>query len=112
MTTYKEINGERFESCKGDTSMEKWNSGFYDRTGADPLAIYQVYGRPSARKIAIWSSWCKWCNEINWNGGEAHIEIGSHNSNFFTISGWVLDRDECEYHDIFITARHNRIYNR
>lgn len=110
--TYTEINGESFESCKGGTDMIRWDNGFYDRYGADPSEISHVYGRPSARKVAIWERWCRWCQEINRSGGEAHIEIASHNSNFFTIRGWVLDETACEINDIYITAAHNRVYDR
>lgn len=45
---------------------------------------------------------------MNQLGYECGIEIHSHNFNFFTIAGSVRKDDEVI--DIWITARHNRMY--
>lgn len=77
-------------------------------TGCDRDEIFEAYGRPSQRKVNIWRYWCNWCEEMNKNGYKCGIEICSHSSNFFSISGYI--RTEDETWDIYITYAHNRLY--
>jgi len=52
--------------------------------------IYDVYGRPSTRKVTIWKNWADWFMANN-----SHMfGITSHNSNFFTIQGCITAIDE------------------
>ena len=77
-------------------------------TGCNRDEIYDVYGRPSQRKVGIWHDWCKWCDEMNQQGYTCGIEISSHSSNFFSIAGSI--RKDGETYDIYITYAHNRLY--
>lgn len=77
-------------------------------TGYDYDEIFDVYGRPSSYKVAIWHEWCEWCEDMNRNGFDCGIQIDGHNCNFFTISGSIRQGDDVV--DIWITAQHNRLY--
>lgn len=70
--------------------------------------IFECYGKPSKIKVSIWNEWCDWCDDMHELGYECGIEIHSYNCNFFTIAGSVRKDDEVI--DIWITARHNRMY--
>ena len=50
--------------------------------------VIDVYGRCSETKKAIFDSWFDWFIE---NGG--YCGVASHNCNFFTIDGIVLDKE-------------------
>lgn len=64
--------------------------------------IYDVYARPSATKVSIWNSWETWFRENNgWCG------ISSHNSNFFSIQGYVRNYETREMWFCWITPSHN-----
>lgn len=77
-------------------------------TGCNRGDIYEVYSRPSQRKVNIWDYWCDWCNAMNDSGWECGIQIESHNINFFTITGSL--RGNGDTYDLWITASHNRLY--
>ena len=77
-------------------------------TGCNRVEIFEVYGRPSQRKVNIWLYWCDWCERMNKQGYKCGIEISSHSCNFFSISGSL--RTEDEVYDLQITYAHNRLY--
>ena len=77
-------------------------------TGCRRDEIFEVYGRPSVYKVAIWHDWCDWCEQLNNLGYECGIQIESYNCNFFTISGSL--RMDGKVYDLWITRSHNRIY--
>lgn len=91
------IGGEHFELC-GTTEGTK---SFY--SGAAYDEIYNVYGRPSDTKVAIWHDWCKWAYET-----DAQLEISGHSCMFFSIIGKV--ESEGKVYALYITAAHNRAY--
>lgn len=70
--------------------------------------IFECYGKPSKIKVSIWNEWCDWCDDMHELGYECGIKIHRHNYNAFTIAGSVRKGDEVI--DIWITAKHNRMY--
>ena len=78
-------------------------------TGCVRDEIFEHYAKPSVTKISIWNDWCDWCDKMNQLGYDCGIQIESHNSNFFTITGSVRKGDEVV--DLWITATHNRLYH-
>ena len=101
---YIKINGVTFE-----------NLGAIDETAVYGREycrsdIYNVYTKPSWRKVGIWESWCKWAEEIFVSDTDnyAWIEITSHNSQFFSIIGQV--RDNGHTYKVLITSAHNRAW--
>ena len=67
------------------------------------FTIFEAYGRPSDRKIAIWESWCEWARIVEKDGHQVNIGIVSRNTNFFTIEGTILT-DGGELYGFHITA--------
>lgn len=100
------INGIRFTVKSNDDARvldaRQRTAGCYRNE------IYRVYDRPSATKVDIWERWCDWCDEINDGHSECELHIESHNSNFFTIGGYVCNDDtDGEYVPIKITYANN-----
>lgn len=95
--TIETINDERFEVNNVDLETEN-NLRGYD-------TIYEAYGRPSGTKIGIWYSWQEWFVR---NGG--YCKIVSRNSNFFSIAGYVTDKETKERYYCYITASHNKAW--
>ena len=93
--TILEINGIAFEL---DNKVTMHNPIVFYKS------VYDVYGRCSDTKKAIWEDWCKWFIQVN-----CHMYgVTSHNSNFFSIGAVVTYGSE-EYY-LEITAHHNRAY--
>lgn len=67
--------------------------------------VFDVYGRCSDTKKAIWRFWENWFLENNGN-----CCVASHNSNFFTIEGYVRNYETREMYYCYITASHNRCW--
>lgn len=65
--------------------------------------IYDVYGRPSTTKVSIYNNWDRWFREHN-----GYADVCSHNSNFFSIQGYVNDWDNRKLYFCYITPSHNR----
>ena len=65
--------------------------------------IHDVYGRCSARKEAIWLDWSNW-----FYNNDGICTVSSHNCNFFTITGYVKDKETGERYFCYITASNNR----
>lgn len=64
--------------------------------------IYDVYSKPSATKVEIYKSWQNWFDA---HGGYA--DVCSHNSNFFSIQGYVHDYDNRKLYYCRITHANN-----
>lgn len=67
--------------------------------------IYDAYNRPSDANVSIWESWLLWFNE-----NDGTLAVSSKNCNFFTIEGYVTDRDTGKRYFARITKGHNRLY--
>ena len=72
-------------------------------------SVYDVYGRCSDTKKAIWEDWRIWFYECN-----SHMfGVTAHNCNFFTISGcltWLDENDKPVEYFVVITAHHKRAW--
>ena len=91
------INGKYFEIGKPITKMDLPSCSF--------KTVDDVYGRPSNRKRVIFQNWFDW---FVVNGG--YCGVSSHNCNFFTIDGLVIDNETSKQYYCHITASHNRAY--
>ena len=94
---YDEINMERFEINTVDTERETYISG-YDE-------IWDAYGRPSQTKINIWNGWYFWFTR-----NDGYCKIVSRNSNFFSIAGYVTDKETKDRYYCYITPMHNKAW--
>ena len=92
-----EINLETFELGKPISK--------YDLPACSFQTVDDVYGRPSDTKRRIFNEWFYWFTN---NGG--YCGVASHNCNFFTIDGIVIDKDTNKEYYCHITAAHNRAY--
>ena len=95
-TNFK-INGERFEVNNVDTETENTLRGYWD--------IFDAYSRPSETKKQIWESWESWFNQ-----NDGYCKIVSRNCNFFSIAGYVTDKETKERYYCYITASHNKAW--
>jgi hypothetical protein len=102
------INGVEFELHKSD------GYPVAPITGCNEDEIFEVYGRPSPTKVAIWKDWCEWCYEVNKISTlECGIEISGHNCMQFSIIGSVRNKELGDATiDLWITHYHNRAYIR
>ena len=91
------INDELFEVNTVDVEIENNIRGYGD--------IFDAYGRPSRTKIGIWEDWENWFIENN-----GYCTIVSRNCNFFSIAGYVTDKDTKERYYCYITASHNKAW--
>lgn len=79
------ISGEYFRYvCFAEGEIKKPFFG----TGVDANEIYDVYKRPSQEKVNVWKYWSKWFNKVSQSYND-WMQITSHNSQRFTISGIV-----------------------
>ena len=79
------INGEYFRYvCFADGEIKKPFIG----TGVDINEIYEVYKSQKKKKVNIWEYWAKWFNKVS-QGFDDWMQITSHNSQCFTISGII-----------------------
>ena len=90
-----EINGTNFTL---DTKEKAFESGFLSRRTVD-----DVYTKPSLKKLHIFNEWQNWF--INNDG---YCGVASHNCNFFSIEGFVTDKETGKRYHCFITKAHNR----
>ena len=65
--------------------------------------IHDVYGRCSKTKEDIWYSWSSWFMD-----NDGLCTISSHNSNFFTIVGYIRDNITGKRYECYITRSYNR----
>ena len=92
-----ELNGKYFEVGKSITKLELPACSF--------KSVNDVYARPSTTKQRIFDSWFNWFIQ---NGG--YCGVSSHNSNFFTLKGLVIDTSTNKEYYCYITPAHNRCY--
>lgn len=79
------VSGEYFRYvCFADGEIKKPYIG----TGVDVNDIYIVYKKPSQKKVNIWEYWARWFNKVS-QSCDDWMQITSHNSQRFTISGVV-----------------------
>ena len=71
--------------------------------------LWDVYGMPSERKIAIWNDWQEWEKIVARDNNAIHMWVQSHNCNFFTIGG-VIDTPTDEHYGFYITATRQEIW--
>lgn len=93
-----ELNGVTFQLNKKHPIPYEHNLGGY-------RDIYSAYGRPSQTKIAIWEDWDSWFRE---NGG--YCKITSMNCNFFSITGFVTDKETNKRYMAYITYANHYLY--
>ena len=98
-----EINGRVFELCKSDLPA---SANVF--CGVDSNEIYNVYHRPSAIKVKIWTDWCNWCFDNIYNDIPCTLKIFSHNRDMFSISGMIII--DGHIYRLFITRGHNHAY--
>ena len=67
--------------------------------------IYDAYRRPSEYKVDIWRDWEEWFYR-----NDGHCVISSKNCNFFSIEGFVTDRESGKRYFAYITYANNRLY--
>ena len=91
------INNVPFELGKPKTLL--------DTPNINRLSVIDVYGRPSQTKIAIYEDWERWFLD-----NDGYCGVVSHNCNFFTINGRVIDQITSKEYYCYITASHNRAY--
>ena len=92
-----EINGERFEVNTVDVEVENNLHGYDD--------IFDAYGNPSSIKRCIWNEWWTWFHQ-----NDGYCKIVSRNCNFFSIAGYVTDKETKERYYCYITAAHNKAW--
>ena len=71
--------------------------------------IYEAYGRPSTRKVAIWEAWKNWFYEVLRDNNDGEIYITSRNTNFFTVGGYI-ETPINETWAFYITATRQEIW--
>ena len=88
-----ELGGKRFTL---DTKREKGYTPIVSCT------IYDAYKRPSTTKCSIWHEWYEWFLHNN-----GWCCISSHNSNFFSIQGYVRNSETQQLYFCYITYANN-----
>lgn len=88
------LNGEYFELDTKERTQE---------TAISRCDVSDVYDRPSTTKIAIFNEWSNW-----FLNNDGYCGVASHNSNFFTIQGYVTDKLTGKRYYCYITHAHNR----
>ena len=78
-------------------------------SGAEYYDIMRAYSKPSIYKINSWHKWCEWVHNCMKLGIDAKLEISSHNSSTYSITGAVRDTDGTKY-ELWITRDHNRAF--
>lgn len=91
------INNEHFELGKSMTMLDMPEISRRD--------IDDVYARPSMTKVHIYNEWSNW-----FLNNDGYCGVKSYNSNFFTINGFVVDKESGKRYYCYITASHNRAY--
>ena len=65
--------------------------------------IHDVYGRCSRTKEAIWMDWSNW-----FYNNDGICTVSAFNCNFFTIEGYVTDKETGDRYFCYITRSYNR----
>lgn len=93
-----ELNGVTF-------TLDKNNPIPYETNLRGYTNIYDAYNRPSVTKKAIWEEWLLWFDE-----NDGTLVISSKNCNFFSIEGYVTDKETGKRYFAYITHANNRLY--
>ena len=88
-----EINGKIFEACKGTLNTEPY---------INQSDIHDVYGRPSDTKCSIYHRWADWFISHR----SVNFGICSHNCNFFSMEGIIIDENTNKKYYVHITKCH------
>lgn len=92
------INGASFTLDKNNPiPYETELNGYHD--------IYDAYNNPSHAKVRIWRSWFTWFHE-----NDGTCVVASKNCNFFSIEGYVTDKETGKRYFAYITHANNRLY--
>ena len=91
------LNGKHFEVGKPITKTELPACSF--------KTVDDVYGRPSDRKRVIFINWFNW-----FVANDGYCGVASHNSNFFTIDGLIIDNETNKQYYCHITPAHNKCW--
>ena len=91
------INGERFEVNHVDTYTTAPHVNTRD--------IDDCYGRPSSTKLRIFNEWSNW-----FLNNDGYCGVYSYNSNIFTITGVVVDKETQKLYYCYITPSHNKAW--
>lgn len=93
-----ELNGETF-------TLDKKNPVPYEVELTGYHNIYDAYNRPSDAKVGIWESWMIWFHE-----NDGTCVVATKNCNFFTIEGYVTDKETGKRYFAYITHANHRLY--
>lgn len=93
-----EINNELF-------ILDKHSPIPYETNLRGYTSIYDAYKHPSDTKVNIWKSWLLWFHE-----NEGTCVVSSKNCNFFTIEGYVTDKETGKRYFAYITYANKRLY--
>lgn len=69
------------------------------------LDITDAYARPSSTKIAIFNEWRNW-----FISNDGFCGVSFYNSNFFSIEGFVFDKETNQEYYCVITRTYNRCW--
>ena len=95
------INSKNFELIKPKQLPNYNDVAFHSRWD-----LFSFYGRPSQRKIDIWSDWIEWFCDTD---GISNYYVSSAGSSTFAITASYRDSEGNKY-IMYITKSHNRIY--
>ena len=87
------LNGVRFTLDTKDVTSE---------TSISRRDVSDCYGRPSLTKLAIFNEWSNW-----FLNNDGYCGVSSYNCNFFTIHGYVTDKETGKRYYCYITKAHN-----
>lgn len=90
------LNGRQFTLDTRET-VHRMIIGYKD--------IHDVYGRPSEHKISIWKNWENW-----FDTNDGNCTVKSYNSSFFTIEGYVKDKETGKTYYCYITHANNKCW--
>lgn len=93
-----ELNGVWF-------TLDKKNPIPYETNLRGYTNIFDAYNRPSGAKVSIWESWLLWFHE-----NDGHCTVASKNCNFFTIEGYITDKETGKRYFAVITHANHRLY--
>lgn len=77
-------------------------------SGVDWDEIYEIYKKPSACKVGVWHSWCRWAENCISTGIPCELWISGYTVSSFSIAGKLKYGGNLYY--LKITKDHNRAY--
>ena len=88
------LNGQHFELDTKERTIE---------TSISRRNIFDCYERPSSYKVSIYQDWLTWFID-----NDGYCGVCSYNCNFFTIQGYVTDKETGKRYYCYITKVHNK----